>query len=319
MEQTEYRPEGGLITTKENTQILSSEAALMRAMEEGRILEGIVTRCERDLTLHVSLGRSEGIIRREEIALTEGGSQVRDIAAITRVGKAVAVKILSAERGEGGMRFLLSRRAAQEQCRRCYLSHLRPGDIIPATVTHMEQFGAFVDLGCGVVSLLCIDCISVSRIAHPRQRLSVGQQLRVAVKRIDRESGRIWVTRRELLGSWEENAALFEIGQTAVGVVRSVEDYGVFVELTPNLAGLAEPRSDVAAGQTVSVYVKNIIPERMKVKPVIIDRCAAVPPAASSCLLSDEITHLDRWIYSPASCARLIGTDFSATESEMEG
>ena len=42
-----------------------------------------------------------------------------------------------------------------------------------------------------------------------------------------------------MLGTWAENAALFSPGQTVTGVVRSVEDYGIFVELTPNLAGLA--------------------------------------------------------------------------------
>lgn len=59
------------------------------------------------------------------------------------------------------------------------------------------------------------------------------------------EDGRICLSQRELLGTWEENASLFEQGETVAGIVRSVEDYGIFVELTPNLAGLAEFREGV--------------------------------------------------------------------------
>ena len=50
---------------------------------------------------------------------------------------------------------------------------------------------------------------------------------------------------------------MFSIGETVSGIVRSVEDYGVFVELAPNLAGLAEPCEDVTQGMQVSVYIKN--------------------------------------------------------------
>lgn len=62
-------------------------------------------------------------------------------------------------------------------------------------------------------------------------------------------NGRVALSHKELLGSWEENAALFSPGETVAGVIRSSESYGVFIELTPNLAGLAEPRDDVFPGQ----------------------------------------------------------------------
>ena len=74
------------------------------------------------------------------------------------------------------------------------------------------------------------------------------------------------------VGVQREAEHLLEIGQTVAGVVRSVEDYGIFVELAPNLAGLAELKDGVVAGQTAAVYIKNIIPERMKIKLVIIDK-----------------------------------------------
>ena len=75
------------------------------------------------------------------------------------------------------------------------------------------------------MSLLSIDCISVSRISHPSDRFRAGDRIKVVVKSIDRENGRIFVTHKELLGTWEQNAALFSPGQTVTGIVRSIEDY----------------------------------------------------------------------------------------------
>ena len=85
------------------------------------------------------------------------------------------------------------------------------------------------------------------------------------------ENRRISLTHRELLGTWAQNAALFSVGETVRGVVRSIEPYGVFIELTPNLSGLAEPRADLQPGMAVSVYIKSILPQRMKVKLTVID------------------------------------------------
>ena len=306
-----YLPEGSLIGTRENRETTASLSALERAMESGEILEGSVLRCGRDLTLTVSVGPYEGIVVRAEIALTAPGAEVRDIAAITRVGKAIAFRILSIEMREGKPLLILSRRAAQAECEKNFLSSLMPGDVIPARVTHMEQFGAFVDIGCGMISLLSIDCISVSRISHPRDRFVIGEFLRTVVKSVDRENRRIYVSHRELLGTWEENVAHFEIGQTVAGVVRSVEDYGVFVELTPNLAGLAEYREDVVPGQSVSVYIKNIIPGRMKLKLVIIDTCGIEPLRRKlNYYVSEQTGHLDRWSYSPRGANRVIESVF---------
>lgn len=191
---------------------------------------------------------------------------------ISRVNKIVCFKVRELNYGsDGSLTAKLSRREAQEECQRNYIEKLRAGDIIEAKVTHLEQFGSFVDIGCGIPSLIPIDTISVSRISHPSDRMRVGQMIYAAVK--SNESARICLTHKELLGTWEENAADYEVGETVSGIDRSVESYGIFVELTPNLAGLAETRDGITAGMHVSVYIKAIIPEKMKVKLVIVDSC----------------------------------------------
>ena len=152
-----------------------------------------------------------------------------------------------------------------------------------------------------------IDAISVSRISHPRDRFKVGDDIRVIIKSIA-DDGRITLSHKELLGTWEENAAMFLPGQTVTGVIRSVEDYGVFVELTPNLAGLAEPRPDVFIGQQASVYIKSIIREKMKIKLIIIDSFDSdYTPPIKYFFSGDK---LDEWDYSPNDCFKRISTRF---------
>ena len=313
-----YKPEGLLEKTKENREALSSEAALEHARRTGQILEAPVLLCDSRMRLHLDLGCMRGIMEREEAVYCRPGETLKDIAVITRVGKTVAFKILRFEIENGERVAILSRRAVQSECVAEYLSQLTPGDLIPARVTHLENYGAFLDIGCGVSSLLSIDAISISRITHPRDRLGCGMYLTVIVKSIDKELKRIFVTLKELLGTWEENAACFEPGQTVVGHVRSIESYGIFVELTPNLAGLAELRGNgntpvrTAVGDTAAVFIKSIIPERMKVKLVIIDSYPNnAPPEPLRYFIDTKVTkHLNYWEYSPACSTRLIETVF---------
>ena len=131
------------------------------------------------------------------------------------------------------------------------------------------------------------------------------------VKSIDNK-GRIYVSERELLGSWIENASLFNEGQPVKGVIRSVESYGVFIELRPNLAGLAEYRDDVRAGQSAAVYIKSIIPEKMKIKLIIIDYEDApeYPDELEYFIDTDSVTHIDSWQYSPPNCKKIIESTF---------
>ncbi len=306
-----YAPEGSYLSRPENREALSSLQGLEKALALGDILEAIPHLCDGELCLHFNLGPVPGVMPREEVQHLPSGEEVKDIAVLTRVGKPVCFKIIGFTRCEdGGVAAVLSRRAAQAECAECFIRGLKAGDVLRARVTHMEGFGAFVDIGCGIVSLLSIDCISVSRISHPSDRFSVGDSILVAIKRID-DGGRIFVTHRELLGTWEENASLFTPGETVIGTVRSIESYGIFVELMPNLAGLAEPREGVAVGDTAAVYIKSILKEKMKIKLVVIDSYPAPPQKAFRYFVSEhECEHLDHWVYSPSEAPKLVETRF---------
>ncbi len=305
-----YKPEGHLIETDSNKSYTSSLYMLERAMKRGVILEAVAKKCDcTDMSLKIDFGFCEGIIPRSEAMIASAGS--KDIAIISRVGKPVCFKVKSIHQSDGKPVAVLSRREAQEECESFFISRLIPGDIIAATVTHLDSFGAFVDIGCGIISLMCIDAISVSRIFHPSDRLKTGQKIMAVVKNRDSETGRLYMSLRELLGTWEENAAEFSPLTTVSGIVRSIEPYGIFVELAPNLAGLAEHRDDVYPGDYCSVYIKNILPDKMKVKLVIIDTCTeGTPPPMKYYIDTDKTRHITNWLYSPKNARKTVETVF---------
>jgi len=304
-----YLPEGRLINTTENRSAMRDICSLERAMEEKTILEARALLCDSQHNIIVDLGCMKGIIRRENGAKGIPEGTVKDIAIISRVGKPVCFIVERILNDAHGTPYaLLSRRAVQERCAEEYISSLRPGDIIDARVTHLEPFGAFVDIGAGLPSMISIDSISVSRISHPRDRFAVDMDIRAVVRSCEPD-GRIVLSHRELLGTWSENARRFRPGETVTGTVRSVEDYGIFVELTPNLAGLAEFREGVSIGSGASVFIKSINPERMKIKLVLVDTFGAEPPVTPPEYFYNG-DHMDHFIYSPSAAGKLIESVF---------
>ncbi len=308
---TDYLPEGELLQLPSNALHIANLTALENAMKKEIIVEGICMLCDSNHNLIIDLGFTQGFIPRNEGAIGIEDGTTRDIALISRVNKPVCFVITDIiTDSDGKHKIIMSRRKAQEKCVKCFISKLKSGDIINGKITHLESFGAFVDIGCGIPSLIPIDLISVSRISHPSDRFEVGQNIRAIVK--STSDNKITLTHKELLGTWKENADLYSIGETVTGIVRSVENYGIFVELTPNLAGLAEIKEGVETGNQVSVYIKAIIPEKMKVKLIIVDKFSNLKknnPIPCNYFFTEN--HIDSWIYSTNNSSKIIRTDFT--------
>ena len=304
-----YYPEGTIFESKANKKYMESISGLRECFFTEKILEAKAMLCDHEHNLHVDLDGIDGIIPREECAIGISDGSVRDIAIISRVNKPVCFKIIDFMDDEQGVRTaILSRRQVQEECMENYIKNLRVGDIVDARITHNESFGSFCDIGCGISALLPIDSISVSRIPHPSVRFSVNTTIKAVVKSVD-EMGRVTLSHKELLGTWEENAQKFKAGQTVGGIVRTIEKYGVFIELSPNLAGLAEYTDDVCEGDLASVYIKSINPEKMKIKLSIVDNFPDKDEPAPIKYFYDG-THMDSWRYSPQSSTKIIESIF---------
>lgn len=276
---------------------------LRKAKAEGTVLQAPAVVCTQEHALLVDLGCCIGRIPRDETALGMREGTVRDIAILSRVGKPVSFCVT--ELPASGQ-VLLSRRQAQEAAKRHFLETKRPGDIIPCTVTSLAGFGAFCDIGCGLPALMGIETISVSRIGHSRDRFREDQQIYAVIRSMDAETGRVQLSHRELLGTWQENADRFRAGQTVTGTVRSIKDYGAFIELAPNLSGLAEPNTDLRVGDVVSVYIKSILPEQLKIKLVALRRLDPETQPPKPLHYFRTAGHMDRWQYGPDKMVKTV-------------
>ena len=300
----EYLPEGRIYPCFDNQAAISSPKGMEKAMEDGRTLEAIAFMYDNQKNLFVRLHGCRGCIPFEEVS---DEPLIKDVAVIARIGKPVSFKVTGLATDDGRT-FILSRKAVMSEYRNGRYSSLAPGDVIDGTVTHIDRFGCFVDVGAGINVLLPTDNICYSHIPSPDAVFRCGDKIKCIVKARDGEN-RLQLTHKELLGTFKENSALFSQFATTIGVVRSVMPYGIFIELAPNLTGLAEYRPGIEPGTSVCVSIKSIIPEKLKIKLSIIDVLgdSHEPPELKYYIPSD---HIESFTYSPWGCEKTIETFF---------
>ena len=303
-----FKPEGMHWEVKNNYTI----EEIQNAQKNKETLEAKVLKCDDKLNLILDLGdKITGIIKYNDIEYSPFGKITRSVSIMAKVGKSVKFKVGCIYKRNDEYTIECSRANAQKECYDEYVSKLVPGDIIQARVLHVEKYGMFCDIGCGLVGLLPIENVSILRNTDPQNLFRTWKDLFVVVKNID-EEGKITLTHKELLGTWEEEVSKFKVGETVSGTVKTIEDYGVFVELSQNLAGLAEVAKNVRIGDKVNVNIKDIIPDKMKIKLVIISSETPDPEYIEKPKFkyTAKFGHIDEWRYSPKDCKRYIGTKF---------
>ena len=255
MEYQKFIPEGWCVTKEEY-----SLNSLKNACNVGQIVEGYVESCDSSYNLHVKIGSDlKGVIPRNEvdfINLDESGFCKSNLCR-NKVNTYVQFKVKEIDDNNN---IILSRRNVQNDAMCWVKDELNSGMVLNGVVKNIRQFGVFVEIGGGIVGLLHIEDISVSRMKSPEERFNIGQKINVMIKSIDRNENKIVLTYKELCGTWEENIKEFSEGMKVQGIIRETDKYknGIFIELTPNLVGMAEYIDGLEYGQNVNVYIKKI-------------------------------------------------------------
>lgn len=236
----------------------------------------------------------------EETAYEVGSKGLIKAEALRCVGCDIRVK---ASLADGNIQ--VSRKDIQQETRKFVLEHYKPGDVVKCKVTVPCVHGVFVDVGNGVTGLITENRISYSYRGGRAMDFQTGDELRAIIQRFDGE--RIFLTLRETLGTWEENAAEINRGDVIPGIVSGFEAFGIFVELAPNLKGLLDPSETVKlnVGDLINVGVRVIDPEKCRVKLTWIDGANLNGPQKAKvnvsdwyrCRLGADVTHLDKWQY----------------------
>ena len=163
---------------------------------------------------------------------------------------------------EGGrhLNLVVSRRLVLEEEQRARAealrANLKEGAVLSGTVTSLQDYGAFVDLG-GLEGMIHISELAFHRVKHPSEILSVGQPLEVSVLRIDQTDNpkrpeKIALSIRALARDpWAEAAQKFPVGSRVQGQVTRLQPFGAFVELAPGIEGLIHV-SELGAGKRIT-------------------------------------------------------------------
>jgi len=238
----------------------------------GHIIEAKVTKCDSNYNLYLDLGNNiTGIIPREEVEavnIDETGFPKPNICT-SKINKFVQFKVKDISKKDS---VILSRRAVGKEAMKWMRDDLKEGMCVYGIVKNIRPYGAFVEIGGGIVGLVHIEDISVARIKTPFERFKIGQKINIMIKSIDRKTNRVILSYKEMYGTWEENIEGLNEGMTVKGIARETEKSknGIFIEIKPNLIGLAEYKDNIEYGQDVDVYIKRIIPEKKKVKLLIV-------------------------------------------------
>lgn len=194
------------------------------------------------------------------------------------VGSSLGVKVIEVDQDR--RRLIFSEREAQKEWRAQQkarlLDELQEGDVVSGTVTGLRDFGAFVNLG-GADGLIHVSELAWHRVEHPRDVLAVGQEIKVYVLNLDRESNRIALSLKRLLSDpWDDASDRYHEGQLVEGTVTNVVDFGAFVALDDGLEGLLhlsemgdgslrEPYSYVKKSDRLTLRISHLEPEKRRV------------------------------------------------------
>lgn len=187
---------------------------------------------------------------------------------------------------------VVSRRAVIEQEnsveREALLENLSEGQEVKGIVKNLTDYGAFIDLG-GIDGLLHITDMSWTRIRHPSEMVTVGDELSLKVLKFDSEKGRVSLGIKQLGDDpWAGLNEMFPVGDRLKGKITNIADYGCFVEIREGVEGLVHvsemdwtnknvnPHKIVQLDQEVEVMVLEVDPERRRIS-LGLKQCSANP------------------------------------------
>jgi 4-hydroxy-3-methylbut-2-enyl diphosphate reductase len=195
------------------------------------------------------------------------------------VGQVLELKIIELDRSKNNVVFS-HKEVLEEKFQRAKeeaFNNLKEGAIVDGVVRRITDFGAFVDIGSGVEGLLHVSEMAYSRVSHPSDVLSEGDEIRVMVLGIDKESERISLGLKQTLPDpWDSITEKYAVGDVVTGTVTRVVDFGAFVKLEDGVEGLvhisqlshkhvAKTEDVVNPGDSVQVKVISVDPDARRI------------------------------------------------------
>src|SRR5271170_7818011 len=256
---------GEAVISRDKARREESWVKLEQAFEKNEKVEGVIfNQVKGGFT--VDLDGAVAFLPRSQVDIRP----VRDVGPLMNITQ--PFQILKMDRRRGNI--VVSRRTVLEESRaeqrHEIVANLAEGQVIDGTVKNLTDYGAFVDLG-GIDGLLHVTDIAWRRVNHPSEVLTIGQQVKVRIIKINHETHRISLGMKQLQEDpWSNIETRYVVGQKLKGRVTNIADYGAFVELEPGIEGLihvsemswtkknVHPGKIVSTSQEVEVQVLEV-------------------------------------------------------------
>ena len=246
---------------------------IQQIIKEEQVLDMYVETVDDSFNMIGFVGdKIKAIMPREEassITLEDGLVDTKHI--INKTGKRMQVCIKNViSNPDGSILVIASKKILELKVRKWMYVNLKPTMKLKGVVRGLTEYAAFVDVGGGVTGMLKLKDITDINVNHTSDILTLGQNIEVSVTKFDRDTGKIELSYKEFLGSFQDNIKRIKEGDIIDGIVRNRTKSGLFVQLKSNLAGIADHVNGIEYGQKVLVSVKKINKESKKIKLVII-------------------------------------------------
>ena len=225
--------EGTVQLSKKKVDAMKGFDDIVKAKETVDILTGTVTGLVKGGAIilyqgvRVFIPKSQANLRRDD--------KIEDLVKTTQKFKVIEVNE-QRNRAVGSIRQVLA--AEREAAKDKFWETAAVGDVFKGEVKSLTNYGAFVDLG-GIDGMVHISELSWDRIKHPSEVVSVGDELEVYIKDLDREKNRISLGfKKDDENPWVKFENEYSVGDVVTGKVVSIQPFGAFVRIMPGIDGL---------------------------------------------------------------------------------
>lgn len=200
----------------------------------------------------------------------QGGDKNKILERLkTYIGELFDVKVIDIDEAQD--KLIVSEKAAWEEQQRDLLGSYKVGDAIEGIVSVITEFGAFVQFGSGLEGLIHISELAWQRIDDPRDIVKSGEKIKAEIIKI--EGSKIFLSMKRLIADpWSNAAERYKVGEKVKGKVLKVNPFGLFVELDPEIHGLAhsselsakgqvDPHSIASVGDTLEFRIISLEPQ----------------------------------------------------------
>lgn len=212
---------------------ISKKAELLATINEGDIREGVVKNIT-DFGVFLDLDGIDGLLHITDMTW----KRIRHPSEMVKIGDKLEVMILSVDREKGRVALGLKQKESNpwDEIEQRY----PPGTRVKGKIVNLLSYGAFIEIEDGIEGLIHVSEMSwVKNVTDPSEVVNKGEEVEAIVLSVQKDEGKISLGIKQTeRNPWDEVEEKYPVDRNVQVEVKSLTNYGAFVELEPGVEGL---------------------------------------------------------------------------------